>query len=131
MKIYLAGASTPDQIKRVLHWADRLTAAGHEVVSTWPAVVGQHGGNPREASDHLRNGWAHRDLQELRSSDLVWLLVPPSEVSTRGAWFELGYARALQLQLVCSGDTKQSIFCALADEYSLDELAFQAIGEAT
>ena len=57
------------------------------------------------------------------------MLVPPVDAPTRGAWGESCYAHALARPLVFSGDTKQSVFCALGDEYESDEDAFsRALG---
>lgn len=128
MKIYLAAASTPDQIERVTAWHNRLSKAGMHVVSTWPAVIGQIGAtNPRNATAAERRGWSATDLQELSSADALWLLCPPSGVTTRGAWVELGVAYDRAKLIVSSGDTRQSIFTALTEEFETDEEAFGAL----
>lgn len=45
----------------------------------------------------------------------------------RGAYFEAGYAIAGGMHAVVSGDTKQSIFNALAHEFATDDEAFAFI----
>lgn len=124
-RVYLAGASAPGQMDRVSAWSSRLTESGADVVSTWPAHVAAAGsGNPRDAPTAQRRAWSGGDLRELGSAAVLWVLVPPAGVPTRGAWFEAGYAYAMAMAIVVSGDTKQSVFCALADEYQDDEDAF-------
>lgn len=124
-RVYLAGASAPEQAGRVLAWAERLTEAGAQVASTWTAHVAMAGeGNPRDATRKQRLTWSMGDLSELRTSTVMWLLVPPVEVPTRGAWFEVGYAYSAGIPVVLSGDTRQSVFCVLGDEYQDDEDAF-------
>jgi hypothetical protein len=127
-RVYIAAASTPDQIERVTTWANRLTRAGIAVVSTWPAVIGQVGAtNPRDASVSDRRGWSAQDLSELTSADAIWLLCPPPGTTTRGAWVELGCAYSRALLIVSSGDTRQSIFTALGVEYGTDEDALDGL----
>lgn len=127
-KVYVAGASAPSEILKVEHWSERLVSAGADVVSTWVANVRKEGsGNPRTAQTVDRRTWSGTDLAEVTSAQLYWLLVPPPEVPTRGAWVEVGWAYALAKVIVFSGDTRQSIFCALGDEYEEHETAFGAV----
>jgi len=127
-RVYIAAASTAEEIARALHWRTELEEVGIEVVSTWTVVVGQTGaGNPREASTVDRGNWSRQDLSELIRADILWLLAPPAGMQTRGAWVELGYAYAESLLIVSSGDTRQSIFTALGSEYETDEDAFDGI----
>lgn len=127
-RIYLAGASTTDEIARVQRWSKRLTDAGLCVVSTWPGLVTAVGaGNPRDASNEQRRIWSTRDLNELTTANALWLLCAPAEIATRGVWVELGVAYARAHLIVSSGDTKQSIFTALGVEYETDEDAFKGL----
>jgi len=126
MKIYLAGSSDPAQMERVKLWSARLTEAGWQVVSTWVANIERAGaGNPRNASQDLRRRWSSNCLAEVRRADALWLLVPPPDVATAGAWVELGTAYESARTIVCSGDTRRSIFTALGHEEEHDEDAFR------
>lgn len=122
MKIYIAASST--DLERVDRCASLAHAAGLLVVSTWPVTVRKVGNaNPRDAvrSDRIR--WSMDDLAELQLADIVWLLVPPADKPTRGAWIEIGYAIHAGKGLVCSGDTRQSIFTSLGAEFDTDDAA--------
>ncbi len=125
MKIYLAGSSDPGQIVRVKHWSAHLAAAGWQVISTWIENIERVGaGSPRHASSRERRGWSATCLTEVRQCDAFWVLVPPPEVATAGAWVELGTAYESARTIVCSGDTRRSIFPALGHEEESDEDAF-------
>ena len=125
MKIYVAGASDETQIVRVKRWSANLTKAGWQVVSTWIENIGAVGSaNPRDASQQARLRWAATCLSEVRQADAFWFLVPPP-VATSGAWVELATAYESSLTIVCSGDTKRSIFTALGHEEEYDEDAFR------
>jgi nucleoside 2-deoxyribosyltransferase len=129
MKVYLSGSSVPSEIERVTRWHNRLTKAGIHVVSTWPAVIAASGnvGNPRAASNEQRRTWSRVDLNEVRLADALWFLVPETGTPTRGAWLEFGVAHELGKPVISSGDTRQSIFTALGDEFETDEDAFEAL----
>lgn len=125
-KVYVSASSA--EVERAQHWTNHLVIAGLEVTSTWLKVVGDVGSaNPRDADHGAREKWSLSDLCEVAAADVVWFLVPPVETPTRGAWLEVGYARARDKLLVFSGDTKQSIFCALGDEFIEDLAAFATI----
>lgn len=126
LSVYIAGSSA--DIDRVDRWAAALTEAGITVVSTWTANVRAVGhANPRDASPSDRCGWARQCWLGVARASLIWLLVPPVDAPTRGAWAELGYAVSLGKPLVCSGDYRQSIFCAEGVEFSRDADAFAHI----
>lgn len=133
--VYIAASSS--EIDRVLNWSAALRYAGVRVVSTWPETIALVGdANPRDATRQQRREWVRQDLAEVDNSRLVWFLVPPIDKPTRGAWVELGYNLGAwtwdskgETRLVCSGDTKQSIFCALGEEFASDEEAFAWIVE--
>jgi len=119
-RVYVAGSAAPEAMWRVQRAIADLTAAGIQVSCTWPETIAAVGdANPRDASEPQREGWAKQDLAEVAASDAVWFVVPAPQ-TTRGAWVEAGYAYALGKTLVCSGDTKQSIFCALGHEFPTD-----------
>lgn len=129
MRVYLSGSSAPLEIDRVALWHNRLTKAGIHAVSTWPAVIAASGsvGNPRDASIDQRRTWSQIDLAEVRTADVLWFLVPSMLIPTRGAWLEMGVAIERGAPVISSGDTKQSIFTALGDEYETDDEAFAAL----
>lgn len=143
MNVYIIGTSGyHEEIERAKRWHSALTRIGMVVVSTWIASVENAGaGNPPSASREQRAEWAQGCLKELRSADVAWFLVPPRHHPTCGGWFELGAAcqrlSALHApdhgvpRLITSGgrsdsrsDTRQSIFCALTQEFEEDLDAF-------
>lgn len=127
LSIYVAASS--GEIERAKYWMQRLRDAGFTVVSTWPETVEKVGdANPRTAADTDRLCWSLEDLRQVKAADVVWMLAPaPSGGSGRGAYVEIGVAHALGKPLVLSGDTKQSIFCALGVEFAEDIDAFTHI----
>lgn len=125
--VYVAASSADsDRAKRMM---DLVRAAGLTVTSTWLEVIASNAGiaNPRDAETQQRFGWSFDDLRQIDSCDLLWFLVPPGDKPTRGAWLEAGYAHGKGKLLVSSGDTKQSIFCALGAEHEDDLDAFAQI----
>lgn len=129
-RVYIAAASVPSEIERVERWAAALIEAGIEVISTWPRNIREVGSaNPRDATTAQRWEWAVTCLHQVAQADALWFMTPPPGVHTRGAWCELNAARYGGQHIVCSGDTKQSIFTALGDEYETDEQAFGCVHE--
>lgn len=128
-KVYIAGSSAASERERIRAWHERLRSLGITVTSTWLEAVDAAGeANPRAWLKERRKEYAIADLAAAMGADLVWFLVPPIETATRGAWGELCAAyverQYAQNTLVASGDTKQSIFCALAAEFTNDLDAF-------
>lgn len=123
--VYVAASAGSDDANRVRRAIIALRASGFVVTCTWPEVVAATpgGSNPRDASTTDRFGWSTTDLNEIDAAHAVWFLVPTPPVTTRGAWFEAGYAHAQGKHLAFSGDTKQSVFCALGREFDTDEAA--------
>lgn len=129
MKIYVAGSSA--DMPRINAAIASLRAAGHEIGCTWPGIVASVGdANPVNAPTSDRAGWSAQDLSEVLDADLVWFLVPPRDVPTRGAWVEAGYALGHDMTVVFSGETKQSVFTALGREFESDAEALEWIGRA-
>lgn len=127
--VYVAAAATGDQVERVAAAIHALRALGFVVTCTWPDVVANTpgGANPRDATDESRRGWSTQDLNEIDAADAIWFLVPTPPSTTRGAWFEAGYAYSEHKHLIFSGDTKQSVFCALGLEFKSDEAALSQL----
>lgn len=130
-KIYLAGSSL--EMLRAKRWKAALIEAGFEVVSTWIESIEEVGqANPRHATYKERFARSTTDLAELRSARWAWFLVPSIHKPTKGMWVELGVAYEFRdsIRLVSSGDTRQSIFCALTNEFQTDEEAFIFLRDA-
>ena len=136
MKVYVAASSA--EIDRARAWVVALDALEIPVTSTWIDTIDLVGsGNPRDAHPSRRRGWSETDLDQVESADVFWFLVPPLDKPTRGAWVELGYALGClrfatgadraRRRVFCSGDTAQSIFCAMGREFAADRDAFAAI----
>lgn len=130
-RVYVGGSSA--EIERAEQAIAELERAGVHVTSTWPIVIRDTAGgaNPRDASTADRAHWSAVDLEQLRAADLLWFLVPSTSAPTRGAWLEMGYALAHRKTIVLSGDTRQSIFCALGHEYATDAEALSLILRVT
>jgi hypothetical protein len=123
MKIYIAASS--NDITRAALWHEKAKAANIETTSTWLEIIESVGNaNPRDVTAKQRADRAFDDLFGVHRADLFWLLVPSLDKPTRGAWIEFGSAQAKGKRIVCSGDTKQSIFCAVGTEFERDEDAF-------
>jgi hypothetical protein len=127
IRVYVAGSSL--EMDRARRAVERLYEAGCLVTSTWINVIASVGSaNPTDVSHERRRSWSVVDLAEVTLADVLWFLVPPTTVQTRGAWVELGHAYASGKQIVCSGDsTAQSIFTALGAEFATDDEAFSFV----
>jgi hypothetical protein len=130
LRCYVAASSA--EIPRARAMEQALREAGIEVVSRWIESVEAVGeANPRLATRVQRAEWAWLCLSAIESADVTWLLAPEPGGHSDGAFCELGYTHAKSIEdasghdyprwLICSGDTKRSIFCALADhEFDTD-----------
>lgn len=127
LRVYVAAASAETARARAV--VDKLrAAAGVVVTSTWLDVVAQVGdANPRDASIEARRGWVTQDLAEVKSSDVVLVLVPAAPIATIGAWCEAFHGRAHGVELMFAGDTKRSVFCAMGREFATDDEAIAAV----
>ncbi len=125
--LYLAGASA--EIDRARKWAQALRDADITVLSTWVEVIGKAGAaNPADATPEQLTKWTLRDEAEVKSSELLWLLLPAKGVHTVGAYIELGIARASRKHIVMSGLHRPIFTPVLADaSFSSDEEAFEYI----
>ena len=128
-KVYVGASS--QEIERAAMWTDKIREAGFEVTSTWIDNIAKHSpGDPnsRDAIDTDRASWSNTNLAQVRYADLLWLLVPTSkEGHGHGGYYEAGHAHALDKHLVFSGDTKQSIFTSMGQEFADDLSAFARI----
>ena len=99
---------------------------GMELTHDWLTVMEGIDTPEEDVPDNVRAKEAMGDLAGVWKADTVWFLAP--NITTRGAWFELGFAVAGRwakdnLHIIASGPTKQTIFCALCEESETDELA--------
>ncbi len=125
ISVYVACSSR--ELDRAKHWMAELRAVGIDVTSKWAENIEEVGeANPRGASDADRFKWSRQDLADVASADVLWFLVP-EEASGGGAYFEAGYAHAVGCQVFFSGDTKQSIFASMGEEFSRDQDALDCI----
>lgn len=125
-RVYVAASAM--EIDRAKRAVKSLADGGVDALASWIGNVGADGAsNPRDATKRDRYRWSAASLTEASTADVVLMLVPPPELATRGAWFELGFAFGIAKMLVFSGDTKQSVFCALGDEHDTDAEAIAAI----
>lgn len=126
ISVYVAASST--DIDRAERWIGALRANDVIVTSTWPENIRKVGAaNPRNATLQQRLAWSFDDFNEIAAATAFWLLVPPLDKPTRGAWIELGAAHIAGKPVICSGDCRQSIFCSVGVEFETDEEAFTAV----
>lgn len=125
--VYIAASSL--DMARAKRWRTALLEAGLAVTSTWIESIEAVGeANPATATREQRLGWAQQCATGVRNANILWLLSPPLDAPSCGAWCELGVAQNNYTTVVCSGPTThQSIFCALGAEYASDFEAFAAI----
>lgn len=131
MYIYIAGSSKEIDRAKAAARALEKEFPKNEVVIThrWWNVIDKRGAaNPADAEFHERMIWAHDDLRGVEDADVVWLLMPPPESETIGAYWEAGYADALGIDLVISGPMlERTIFTARGACYNTDEGALDYI----
>lgn len=127
--IYIAAASK--EIERAERVRDQLRGHGFTITSTWMDQIRQIGeANPRDASHAQRHTWSLQCLYEVWKSDVLLFLVPPVGIDTAGAWGELIHAHnQKEIEILCAGDTKRSIFCALGKEFASDNEAIAHLVE--
>jgi hypothetical protein len=122
--VYVAASS--HEIERAEKWMKALRDVGIIVQSSWPEVIRKSGGaNPMDVSREQRKQWSIVDLEEVKKSQVLWLLCPVKP--TIGAYVELGCGWDAGLKLIESGIEPKTIFTGLCDHYETDEQAFEAI----
>ena len=114
MKLYIASASALPHLDTVEHFIRAITLGKkHEITYDWTRAVRNAGhGSPDDMS--VRLAAVVQDLAGVRAADLVWLLAPPADSKSTGAWVELGYALASAVPVITSGDVKRCIFADIA-----------------
>jgi nucleoside 2-deoxyribosyltransferase len=93
---------------------DMLIAVGHEVTSSWVDSAEALGGVELMGDRYVaeRRAGALNCLTDIAGSDAIIVLVP--ECGGTGLWLELGYAMALEKQLLAVGPAqRRTIFAEL------------------
>lgn len=125
-RVYIAASG--DDIDRAKEVRRVMRDAGVDVLASWIHNVEAVGdSNPRTASKNDRKRWSINDLTEVSAADLLLVLVPPPGKTSRGLWFEGGFSYCAGKPIIFSGDTLQSIFCALGDEFETDAEAMAEV----
>lgn len=125
--VYVAGPT--DELERCRAIHDRLKRCGITATSAWVAAVDAHGGigNPRDMTPADRRVLALTNKTGIVDATVFWFLTP-AEAHGRGGYFEAGIAHQIGKKLIFSGvDTKQSVFCALGEEFDNDEEALDRV----
>lgn len=128
MKVYVAGASSGGGLDRAELWVKRLRDEGIHVTCTWPKSIRAHkvGANSPAWSQRKCSVLARGCVREVLDAHVLWFHLP-KDVTTSGAWVELGVAFTGHKRIVLSGDNA-SVFTGLADDiYDDDQTAFDAL----
>ena len=98
--MYCAGASKDlDRCERAIA---AVRAMGHEVTFDWCAHARAHGGDANKGSADVLSEAARLCLSGAMRADFVWLLVPPIDKPTAGAWWEAAAADAHGVTIIAS-----------------------------
>jgi hypothetical protein len=134
--IYVAASSA--EIERAEKWMGALRKDGIRVTSIWPetirrvqaerALALKEACNPKVATVTDRRTWSMENVNAVCAAEVFWLLVPPLESPSQGAYFEFAVAwRERKLTFASGGDQRfvfTSLACALFEQ---DDYAFDAI----
>jgi nucleoside 2-deoxyribosyltransferase len=114
MKIYI-GASSQD-VDRARCMANTCHVRGMQVVSTWIDDISlTREPNSEQISHCERFSLAYRDMKELATADWLWMLMPPPNHPSMGAFWEYGYAYASGINTCISGTQQyKSVFTAMS-----------------
>ncbi len=124
--MYVAGSSDPLERPRVRRVMDTIAAMpGCALALDWLAAIEAAGSANAGLTLEQRRHYARANLKAIATADGFVFLAPVTV--TRGAWLELGYALDCAAPVVCSGATKQSIFCSLVTEVESDEDAIEIV----
>lgn len=134
MKVYIAGPSSDlDRVDRAI--ALLAHVEGVELTYDWTKAVRaerERGVTDDALSFEDARRYATLDLRAIRQADLLWLLLPPPGSTSVGAWVELGYALAMGLRIVASGERSSSIFVrGFMRQYASDAAAVDHISGYT
>ena len=135
--IYVAGSS--QEIERAEKWAAALRQEKIDVTSNWPENIREvqrkikapttlDAANPKRATVADRRGWAQVNVDQVRRSESLWLLIPGAGITSQGAYYELAIANENGKRTIGSGGDQRFIFAALSTMlYETDEEAFEAL----
>lgn len=120
LAVYIAGSSR--ELDRVRAAQRVLESVGAKLTYNWVPDVERAiaSGTPEPAlARHIRRELASRDVEGVRSCDLLWWLAPSEP--TRGAWLELGVAieRARRPIIIVSGTEEQRLQSIFTDAYEV------------
>lgn len=113
MKLYVAGASA--DFEACERYANVARELGFEIVCEWWKDVKRTraaGLADRDLDHETRRDLATKDLCAVQIAHVLWLVCPPPDVHTTGAWCELGVAITSGVFVVVSGDHRQCLFTA-------------------
>ncbi len=146
MRIYVASASALPHLEVVEHYIRELnklvirvpdlscgglslkTKQVHEITHDWTKEVRlAKDGSPEDPQTRLRA--VMNDLAGVRSADLVWLIAPPTDSKSTGAWIEMTYAYDRGIPVIASGDIARCIFAdvMVTKKFETHDDAFQYI----
>ena len=135
--IYVAASSA--EIERAEKWSHKLRGAGINVTSVWPETIRRvqaerkmrstaEASNPKEATVADRRTWSMENVRQIDASELFWLLVPPPEHPSQGAFWEHSHAWSQRKLIVASGGDQRFVFCSFSSILvEDDESAFDLI----
>lgn len=136
--VYIAASSA--EIERAERWAKALRGEGIEVTSTWMGALrevqrqrglatGGAASNLADDTFETRRKLARENVRQVLSSSIFWLLVPPDEHPSQGAYYELATANSdNDIFTIASGGSQRFVFVTLADQLvATDEEAFDYI----
>jgi len=122
-KIYVA-ASSRERERVAAIYGQIAVSTGLELTFNWLKQVELFDGTPEDQLDpRIRKMQAESDEQAIERADVMWLLAPNQGFTTKGAWFELGFARRAFLAkhspiIIVSGPERfQTIFTECAHRF--------------
>lgn len=125
IRVYLSASSREHE--RAVYWAEVVRSNPDlRLVSTWQDTAKSWAGNDARLPLQDQQNVARVDLNEVRNSDVIWLLYPTEQ--TCGAFVELGFALAWNRRVLSSGPAcTSSIFTSLTSRFSKDADAYREI----
>jgi len=96
MKVYVAAALA--SFARAQHFADRIAAAEHQIVSRWHSSASVRGGAPDPRADVERQVQLFPNVTDLERADILVVLADQGQ--PRATFVEAGYALGRGLPVV-------------------------------
>ena len=130
--MYIAGSSNPMEKGRVSAAMSMVKSHPNmHLTLDWLEIIEAAGSANAGLSYAVRHKAALDDIEGVITANVLWLLAPDN--GGKGCWFEAGVAEGWnraakmpqqQIQIIASGNTQQSIFCACMQEFATDRDAF-------